>query len=134
MPDPLASLQPALVALAVRHLRSMAEAGIRARIVQGLRTEEQQAALWAKGRTLPGKRVTNAQHAKDTPHGPGKDGLGRAYDIAIYDGLVLSWADNVLPLYDRAGVLGKLIGLEWGGDWMTLQDRPHFQMPSWRSL
>lgn len=31
------------------------------------------------------------------------------------------------PLYKKVGDLGKGIGLEWGGDWKTFTDEPHFQ-------
>ena len=132
MTDRIATLTPALAILCRRHLDALAVDGIRAVVAQALRTEEQQAALWAQGRTKQGKRVTMAQLDSDTPHGPGKDGLGRAYDIAIYDGLVLSWADHMLPLYDRAGDIGEALGLVWGGRFHSLPDRPHFEMKGWR--
>jgi len=32
------------------------------------------------------------------------------------------------------GAIGKSVGLEWGGDWTRLPDRPHFQLPSPLSL
>ena len=32
------------------------------------------------------------------------------------------------------GALGRDLGLEWGGNWITIQDEPHFQLrPSWAS-
>ena len=39
------------------------------------------------------------------------------------------------PYYDKdgffskVGAIGKSIGLEWGGDWKTPVDKPHFQRP-----
>jgi hypothetical protein len=36
-----------------------------------------------------------------------------------------SWAEN--HDWQRLGELGKSVGLEWGGDWKSIQDRPHFQ-------
>ena len=31
-------------------------------------------------------------------------------------------------------MLGRDLGLEWGGNWKTIQDEPHFQLrPSWAS-
>ena len=63
------------------------------------------------------------------------DGLSRAYDIAIYDGARLSWDAHILPLYDEAGSVGRDLGLEWGGDWpYPKTDRPHYQLPNWRTL
>ena len=41
------------------------------------------------------------------------------------------------PYYDKdgffskVGAIGKSIGLEWGGDWKTPVDKPHFQLPDW---
>jgi len=32
------------------------------------------------------------------------------------------------PNWERIGKLGKSIGFEWGGDWVGLVDKPHFQM------
>ncbi|MNW16816.1 hypothetical protein D3C71_2157980 [compost metagenome] len=30
------------------------------------------------------------------------------------------------------GVLGQELGLEWGGNWKTVVDQPHFQLrPAW---
>lgn len=29
--------------------------------------------------------------------------------------------------WKRLGELGRTIGLEWGGDWKSIKDRPHFQ-------
>jgi D-alanyl-D-alanine carboxypeptidase len=32
------------------------------------------------------------------------------------------------PLYDIVGAIGKNLGLEWGGDWTSIIDKPHFQL------
>ncbi len=38
------------------------------------------------------------------------------------------------PKYKAVGVLGTDLGLEWGGNWKTIQDEPHFQLrPKWAS-
>ena len=35
-------------------------------------------------------------------------------------------------MYKAVGALGVELGLEWGGDWRTLVDQPHFQLrPVW---
>ncbi|MNG95893.1 hypothetical protein D3C78_1805180 [compost metagenome] len=34
--------------------------------------------------------------------------------------------------YKAVGVLGEELGLEWGGNWKTIVDQPHFQLrPTW---
>ena len=35
--------------------------------------------------------------------------------------------------FQKVGALGKSIGLEWGGDWKSIVDKPHFQLPDWGS-
>ena len=35
--------------------------------------------------------------------------------------------------FSKVGSIGKSIGLEWGGDWKSIVDRPHFQLPDWGS-
>jgi hypothetical protein len=32
------------------------------------------------------------------------------------------------PLYAQVGGIGKGLGLEWGGDWPSFPDEPHFQI------
>ena len=35
-------------------------------------------------------------------------------------------------MYKAVGALGEELGLEWGGNWQTLVDQPHFQLrPHW---
>ena len=89
-------------------------------ITQGLRTVEEQNELYAQGRTKPGKIVTNAKG------GYSYHNFGLAFDFAILkdDGSV-NW--NVDEKWKRVGAIGKSLGLEWGGDWTSFKDYPHFQ-------
>jgi hypothetical protein len=32
------------------------------------------------------------------------------------------------PLYKAVAVLGKQLGLSWGGDWKNLTDQPHYEL------
>jgi len=32
------------------------------------------------------------------------------------------------PLYKEVGGIGKSLGLEWGGDWKSIVDEPHFEV------
>jgi peptidoglycan L-alanyl-D-glutamate endopeptidase CwlK len=93
----------------------------------GLRTEARQAELYAIGRTVAGKIVTRADgKIKKSRHQ-----FGTAFDIyAFVDGKA-SWNVNHLTaiakhLQKVAGVLG--VDLEWGGDWVSFADYPHFQI------
>lgn len=104
------------------------------RIAYTLRTDAEQAALYAKGRTAPGKIVTNAK--------PGWSwhNWALAFDIVLIkdtngDGTFdkASWETNVD--FDGDGKaewaeivhLAKAFGWEWGGDFKSFPDYPHFQ-------
>ena len=114
------------------------------RIVQGLRTIEEQDALYAQGRTKPGKIVTNAKG------GSSFHNYGVAIDFAImYDkdnnGIYeeLSWNPDIDS--DKNGqtewkaVVDNFVALgwSWGGAWRTFKDLPHLEKTfklSWREM
>jgi peptidoglycan LD-endopeptidase CwlK len=95
-------------------------AGIVVKIICGTRTYAEQTALYAQGRTTPGPIVT------DAPAGFSNHNFGIAFDVGIFNGGV--YLDES-PLYAKAGALGRAQGLEWGGDWTSFTDAPHFQLP-----
>jgi hypothetical protein len=35
--------------------------------------------------------------------------------------------------FDEVGKIGQSLGLEWGGSWHSIVDKPHFQLPDWGS-
>ncbi|MBV9673136.1 MAG: M15 family metallopeptidase [Verrucomicrobia bacterium] len=89
------------------------------KIISGTRTYEEQNELYALGRTRPGKIVTKARG------GYSNHNFGVAWDIGIFkNGEYIEESE----LYKSAGVIGKQQGLEWGGDWESFQDEPHFQV------
>lgn len=92
--------------------------GIYLRVVQALRTFEEQDRLYQQGRTTPGSIVTNA------PAGHSYHNYGLAFDVVP---IVNGAADWDTPHWDLIGKVGKSYGFEWGGDWTTILDRPHFQ-------
>lgn len=100
--------------------------GFPMKITAGVRTTAQQQALYAKGRTTPGRIVTNADGViHKSNHQPHADGYGHAVDCAFQGpdpfGETQPWA--------AYGACAKAVGLEWGGDFTTLHDRPHVQLP-----
>lgn len=107
------------------------------RISQGLRTFAEQADLYAIGRTKPGKKVTNA------PAGQSIHNYGLAVDIVlIIDGKEASWDtakdwdnDGVADWYECVKIFAKY-GWDWGGNWKTFKDLPHFEKKgyTWRPL
>jgi peptidoglycan L-alanyl-D-glutamate endopeptidase CwlK len=95
--------------------------GMNVGLHMGLRTIEEQDALYAKGRTIPGSIVTKAQG------GFSWHNYGLAVDIVFKDSKGnWTWDDSLD--WDSLGLLGKMFGLEWGGDWTAFPDLPHFQM------
>ena len=88
------------------------------RVVQGYRTFEEQDKLYAQGRTAPGSIVTK------TRGGFSNHNFGLAVDVVPFENGKLNWETKNYPLI---GTIGKSVGLEWGGDWKSIVDRPHFQ-------
>lgn len=86
-------------------------------VTEGLRTKERQAELVKAGasRTLRSRHLT-----------------GHAVDLAAKVNGQIRWD---WPLYSKLASVMKTaakelkIPLEWGGDWKTFKDGPHFQLP-----
>lgn len=124
----LAGVHPRLIEKVKRILYAMAELGVPMLVTDGLRSDAQQQALFAKGRTAPGKKVTNADGIrKRSNHQAKADGFGYAVDCCFLKDGQPSW-DNAHPwrLYGEAA---KALGLRWGGEWVGLPDRPHIELP-----
>jgi len=91
-------------------------------VIQGLRTLAQEEANLAKG-------ASETLHSR---HLPNKEGLACAVDVAAVDQGHISW--NPL-LYQpiahamKAAAMELDVPIEWGGDWRTLKDWGHFQLP-----
>ena len=117
---------------------------VKIRIVQGLRTIEEQNDLFAQGRTKPGSIVTNAKGGRSFHN------YGLAFDFAIMydkDGNgsfeTLSWDINYD--FDKDGKKDwqevvapfKALGFTWGGDFKNIPDSPHLERTfgySWQEL
>ena len=119
----IATLVPEVQPLARALVHKAGEAGIRIKVISGHRTYEEQDALYAQGRTLPGAKITNARA------GYSNHNFGLAFDVGVFEGNRYL-GDS--PKYKAVGVLGMDLGLEWGGNWKTIVDQPHFQLrPQW---
>lgn len=91
------------------------------RITEGLRTNERQTELYRQGRETPGKIVTNAK-AGESLHN-----YGVAFDVVFVNtGYEGDW--------ETLGKIGRALGLEWGGDFKGLVDKPHFEMKLGKTL
>ena len=115
----LAEVQP----LARTLIESAAAIGNAITAMPGTSTYEEQNALYEQGRSKPGRIVTNARG------GYSNHNFGIAFDIGVFEGG--RYLDES-PAYKAVGALGIKLGLEWGGNWKTIQDEPHFQLrPAW---
>lgn len=89
-------------------------------VLEGLRTTERQRELVAKGAS----KTMNSRHL-----------TGHAIDVAPLLNGVVSWD---WPLYHKLAPVIKEaaeelgVDLEWGGDWSTFKDGPHWQL-SWNT-
>lgn len=122
----LVGVHPDLVAKVLKVLKAMEALGFPMMVTSGLRTAEEQARLYAQGRTAPGKKVTNVDGVrKKSNHQAREDGFGHAVDCAfVVDGKP-SWNER-LP-WAAYGACAKALGLTWGGDWRSLRDMPHLE-------
>lgn len=118
---------PRLIELSKKLVSACRGQGLIIGIGESFRTKEEQDALYAKGRTAPGNIVTNAKGSSYSSHHQ----WGTAFDIYRNDGKgVYTDSDG---FFEKVGKIGKSIGLEWGGDWKSPVDKPHFQLPDWGS-
>lgn len=118
----LAGLHPIVKQAAVRLIERTFDRGVPILITQGLRTIAEQDALYAQGRTQPGKIVTNARG------GYSFHNFGVAIDFCLLlpDGKSVSW--EVGRDWMIVVEIAKSLGFEWGGDWTIFKDYPHFEM------
>lgn len=122
-----------------------ARRGIEVLITCTYRSGIEQNALYAQGRTKPGRIVTWAK-AGQSKHNTMHDGLpaSRAFDVVPLRGGKPVWGTggngidddpsdddtDDLELWQRIGEIGKSVGLLWAGDWPKgKREFPHFEMP-----
>ncbi|WP_454695586.1 M15 family metallopeptidase [Achromobacter aegrifaciens] len=92
-------------------------------VVEGVRTVAQQRENVAKG-------VSNTMASY---HLPQADGLSYAVDLAPLVGGAIPWnnwqAFANLAVVVKACAADLGVPVEWGGDWKSFKDGPHFQIP-----
>lgn len=119
----LDDLLPQVKALAEKFIARCKEEGIDLLITSTYRDKESQAALFAQGRTAPGKIVTNARAGQSFHN------YRVALDVVpLRNGKpVWNTANEDAVLWKKLGAIGKECGLEWAGEWRTFKEFPHFQ-------
>ena len=96
-------------------------------ISDGRRTMKQQEAIYAQGRTAPGKVVSNARP------GSSAHNFGLAADLwpLTPDGKNFDWNAS-RDLFTQMGKIAVGLGLTWGGNFKSIFDAPHVEHPRWR--
>lgn len=90
-------------------------------VVEGLRTKERQAYLVEKGAS----KTMNSRHL-----------TGDAVDLAPIVDNKVSWDwKHFYPLAEAVKEAAKQVKVEveWGGDWTSFKDGPHWQLPRSKS-
>jgi peptidoglycan L-alanyl-D-glutamate endopeptidase CwlK len=115
----LALVHPEL-ARRVRNLEAMLSAGgVQIQVAQGIRTASQQDALYAEGRTLPGKRVTDARGFQSNHV------IGCAVDVFPEDSHGQPDWNASHPDWQRILAAAPACGLRDGICW---HDMPHLEL------
>jgi hypothetical protein len=103
------------------------ELGIKLRVTSTLRTYAEQDKLYAQGRTTKGGIVTNAKG------GQSNHNFGTALDVVPIVNGQADWKTTA-DTWNKIGTVGKSLGFDWGGDWKSFIDKPHFEMTFNNSL
>lgn len=122
----LSQLHPTLIVKVKQIIAAMEAQGIEMRVVQGLRTYEEQNMLYAQGRTRKGPKVTNAKG------GQSYHNFGLAADLCPFKDGKPQWEHE--SAFGRLGAVCRSVGLEWGGNWPRFPDRPHVQLENLPTL
>jgi len=118
----LKGVHPDLVRVVSRCAKDWTDKQFTFGLTCGVRTLEEQKVLVKKG----------ASKTLKSRHIPAPNGYSHAVDVvAFIDGKVRwDW-----PLYDKiakamkAAAKSEKVPIEWGGDWVSFKDGPHFQLP-----
>ena len=111
------------------------ENGIKILVTSTLRDNESQNALYAQGRTTPGKIVTNAKAGYSWHNfACAVDVVPLRNGVAVWgtkgDGIDDNPADDKtddMEVWQRVARHAKEAGLEWAGDWVSFKEYAHFQ-------
>lgn len=115
------SLTPKAQVLARQFMNIVTQGGRDVRIISGTRTYAEQDALYRKGRWgNTENKVTNARGGRSNHN------FGIAWDIGLFDnGKYITQGSKYKQV--AALVVSELPDLEWGGDWQSFPDYPHYQ-------
>lgn len=112
-------LNSKVTAMASEFINRCKAEGIDILITSTYRDSASQDALYAQGRTKPGKKVTNARA------GQSYHNWGVAFDFVPLVNGKAQWNDAAL--FTRCGEIAESVGLEWAGRWTKFKEMAHCQ-------
>lgn len=118
----LTKVHPELADRIRRAADVLAGYGIFIEVVQGLRTYAEQNALYAQGRSYD----WTARHERLLLACPVSFGL--AVDVCPFVKGKPDW-NAPSSTWEKIGIAGEVVELEWGGRWKSFVDLPHLQLP-----
>lgn len=95
--------------------------GLNVQIACGYRSNEEQAELYASGRTKPGRIKTNAKP------GMSAHNVGQAVDLYFLVDGKADWGIGKFNKLAKLATAAKL-PLEWSGKWLTFKEFCHFEL------
>jgi peptidoglycan LD-endopeptidase CwlK len=124
----LDDLRPEMRSMVDPWIADCTAAGIDLLVTCTLRTNEDQAVLYAQGRTTPGNIVTNAKPGQSAHnYGLALDVVPLVHGKPDWSGTSFIWA--------TLANLGQVRGLQWlGAPDSPFKEQAHFQHPNWKSL
>jgi peptidoglycan L-alanyl-D-glutamate endopeptidase CwlK len=121
----LPKVRPVMEAFVLEAKKHFQQLGVDCVVIAGTRTWAEQDAIYAQGRTKPGKIVTKARG------GESRHNFGLAIDLGLFVGGKYL-GDS--PFYDHIGkIVEKFPALEWGGAWKFV-DEPHVEFKTGLTL
>lgn len=119
----LDELHPIVKEKVQQFIQKCDENGIDLLVTSTYRDHESQNALYAQGRTTPGKKVTNAKGGQSWHN------WRVAVDVVPLRNGKPVWGTTGADweLWEAVGNIGESVGLEWAGRWKTFKEYAHFQ-------
>ena len=115
----LEDLNPKVRVLCEKFIEKCKSQNIDVLITSTYRDAESQNALYAQGRTIAGKIVTNARA------GQSYHNWRVAFDFVPLVHGKAQWSD--VATFTKCGEIAELVGLEWAGRWKKFKELAHCQ-------
>lgn len=108
-------------------------------LICGGRAFEESNALYAKGRTVKGDNASPSHPMGDVVTNAAAGASFHNYFLAVDFAMITNGKDDYVvgPHWMTVVEIMKKYGMQWGGDWKSIKDYPHFENGygfTWRQL